>query len=157
MTRIVIDGVETVQDLYDALAKVAHAFRNPTRFASAEQRFYNLRHRPGPDTSAGAASGSAPAAPPEPPLPPYVPCPRRGSHLRLTDCWVCFGDVLRGACLEIDAVSAQGWDAALDRLAARFGVPDHPPADLGDADAERGEWLTLPFADSTTDEGDEAA
>lgn len=40
-----------------------------------------------------------------PPLGPeawasWVPCPRRGQHEALTDCWMCWSDVHRGACLE---------------------------------------------------------
>jgi hypothetical protein len=28
---------------------------------------------------------------------PYVRCPRAGTHLRLTECWMCWSDVHRGA------------------------------------------------------------
>jgi len=24
---------------------------------------------------------------------PFIPCPQRGTHSRLTDCWMCFTDV----------------------------------------------------------------
>jgi len=27
----------------------------------------------------------------------YVPCPRRGTHLKLIECWACWCDVMRGA------------------------------------------------------------
>lgn len=148
MTRIIIDGVENVQDLYDALARVAHIFRNPLKFASAEERFFKRGHQPADPPTAPAAP-----APEPPPLTPYVACPRRGEHLRLTDCWVCFADVHRGACLEVDAVSSEGWDVAMTRLTA---VPDFPPSASEDRDREgESEWLTLPF--DPADQGGEAA
>lgn len=28
---------------------------------------------------------------------PYVPCPQRGTHERLAECWMCFSDIQRGA------------------------------------------------------------
>ena len=34
---------------------------------------------------------------------PYLPCPKAGTHSRLTDCWMCWSDVQRGA-LDIDQV-----------------------------------------------------
>ena len=27
----------------------------------------------------------------------YVPCPKRGTHAQLTECWMCWSDVQRGA------------------------------------------------------------
>ena len=34
----------------------------------------------------------------------YVPCPGRGTHARLTDCWMCWCDVHRGAIAAHDAL-----------------------------------------------------
>lgn len=151
MTKIIIDGVENPQDLYDALAKVTHVFRNPLKFASPEEKFLKRGYH----TEPAEVPAEKPA--PEPPLTPYVACPDRGSHLRLTDCWICYSDVHRGACLEVDAVSPEGWDVAMVRLSA---VPDFPPVieDTHPADDDAlDSWLTLPFAEISADEDDQAA
>lgn len=110
MTRIIIDDVADIQDLYDALATVTRAFEDPQRFCQEEQRFYKRL----PD-------GSAPqdlAAEPDAPIKPYLPCPQRGTHLRLTDCWACWCDVHRGACLEVDVLAPEAWDLAAKDLLA---------------------------------------
>jgi|tagenome__1003787_1003787.scaffolds.fasta_scaffold20473725_1 hypothetical protein len=39
----------------------------------------------------------------------FQPCPRRGRHARLTDCWLCWGDVMRGVVLEPEVLSIDGW------------------------------------------------
>lgn len=160
MTRIIIDGVETPQDLYDALAKVTHVFKNSSKFASSEETFYKRGARPDyldQADQADRADDAVEQAEKEQPEPvrPLVPCPDRGTHLRLSDCWACFCDVQRGACLEVDVVAEEAWDVALRRLAE---VPA-TPADLVDAEgaeradkaaaeSEQGEWLMLPFARS---------
>ena len=120
MTRIIIDDVETVQDLYDALAAVTKAFADPERFDSEEEYFSKppvagcecedcLRKR-GARREAPVAEIAAPT--------PYLPCPRRGTHLRLTDCWACWCDVHRGACLEVDVLAPEAWDLAIGELVA---------------------------------------
>jgi len=40
---------------------------------------------------------------------PYEPCPDRGRHERLTDCWLCWSDVMRGVLLEREAVRLDVW------------------------------------------------
>ena len=35
---------------------------------------------------------------------PYVPCPERGQHRVLTECWMCWSDVHRGAITEQQAL-----------------------------------------------------
>ena len=37
---------------------------------------------------------------------PYVPCPARGTHAKLTDCWMCWSDVHRAAILPEWALAA---------------------------------------------------
>lgn len=39
---------------------------------------------------------------------PYVPCPERGDHAWLADCWACWSDVHRGAISLDMALSGQG-------------------------------------------------
>jgi hypothetical protein len=117
MTRIIIDDVESMQDLYDAVAVVARTFINPEKFASVEERFSKSA---GTDcdcaecqpTDVGTREPIAAIASPM----PYLPCPNRGTHLRLTDCWACWSDVHRGACLEIDVLAAEAWDIAVGEL-----------------------------------------
>jgi hypothetical protein len=38
----------------------------------------------------------------------FVPCPRRGTHERLTDCWLCFGDVAWGHATPEQVLRARG-------------------------------------------------
>ena len=44
---------------------------------------------------------------------PYAPCPDRGTHERLTECWRCWSDVMRGVLLEPEAVRRDVWSADL--------------------------------------------
>ncbi len=39
----------------------------------------------------------------------YVPCPRRGLHARLVDCWMCWCDVMRGAAIEPEVLAPDAW------------------------------------------------
>ena len=38
----------------------------------------------------------------------YVPCPRRGTHARLTECWMCWCDVHRGAATRAEVLAPEG-------------------------------------------------
>lgn len=35
----------------------------------------------------------------------YLPCPRRGRHRALTECWLCFGDVAWGNATESEVLA----------------------------------------------------
>jgi len=39
---------------------------------------------------------------------PYLPCPERGVHARLADCWMCWCDVHRGAARLNEVLTPQG-------------------------------------------------
>ena len=128
MTRIIIDDVTSIQDLINALAVVHSVFADdPGRFDYDEECF-SKRH---PDdctcdtclAAAGIRKIRELAAPT-----PYVPCPKRRQHLRLTDCWACWSDVHRGACLEVDVLAPEAWDVAAATLM--------PPAAKGRNDPE---------------------
>lgn len=41
----------------------------------------------------------------------YIPCTLRGTHGRLTECWMCSSDVMRGVIDEADAVATVTIDA----------------------------------------------
>lgn len=155
MTRIIIDDVTSIQDLTGAVAVVHSVFADdPTKFDSAEQ-YFSKRH---PETctcddcleAAGIRKIRAIAA-----TMPYVPCPNRGKHLRLTDCWACWSDVHRGACLETDVLATEAWDLAAADLQSpvpkhrRSGKPaTHETGYLGkhQADIVQGVVITDPSA-----------
>ncbi|MET0953465.1 MAG: hypothetical protein ABWX57_09265 [Aeromicrobium sp.] len=125
MTRIIIDDVDNVEDLLNALATVQAAF-------AAGRAEYDSRQEYFSQTPENAADRVGPLPPrrgevrrilPDLPGPtPFVPCPRRGEHLRLTDCWLCWSDVQRRDCAAVDVLSSQAWDLALVALA---GGADH--------------------------------
>lgn len=119
MTRIIIDDVESMQDLYNALAVVAEVFTDPAKFESEEQRFTKGASEDCDcvDCQPASAPSREPIAAIASPM-PYTPCPNRGTHLRLTDCWACWCDVHRGACLEVDVLAAEAWDIAAGELLA---------------------------------------
>ena len=131
MTRIVIDDVENLQDLYAALAAVARAFDRPEMFVS-EEEYFSKESPEAPHLEDYEYSGRAAPAPinDEAPPTPYVPCPRRGAHLRLTECWACWCDAHRGACLEVDVLAPDAWDLALAELTdpALLDERPDPPA-----------------------------
>lgn len=127
MTRIIINDVANIQDLYNALAAVTQAFDNPEKFESEEESFSK---RPAEDCDCDDCQRQrdtervepvAEIAAPE----PYIPCPRRGTHLRLTECWACWCDVHRGACLEVDVLAPEAWDLAIGELVAASSQPRH--------------------------------
>lgn len=127
MTRIIIDDVDNPQDLYEALAVVATTFADPARFESEEEYF--SKRQP------ALKVVTSPAAGPK----PFIPCPRRGTHLRLTECWLCWSDVGRGACTEAEALAPDAWDRAFaELLTGDLGAPPaiEPPA--SDRDDEGG-------------------
>lgn len=123
MTRIIIDDVDTIQDLYNALAAVTQAFSDPHTFDSEEQYFAKS---PEPQAVGRVGRASQPTLDIESPRlagestkgVSYSPCPRRGTHHRLSECWACWCDVQLGACLEVDVLAPEAWDVALDELVA---------------------------------------
>lgn len=131
MTTIVIDDVENIHDLTDAIAAVLNAFKDPSRYADPEAYF--------------SKGGPTPLRPELEAPKPYLPCPRRRTHLRLTDCWACWSDVRRGACLEVDVLSPQVWDTAIGELVAAetawgpdtYLESDGAPAQAPDPDSGR--------------------
>jgi hypothetical protein len=128
MTRIVIDDVTSIQDLIRALAVVHSVFADdPTKFDSAEECF--SKSHPDACTCDTCLDDAGTREVPEIAAPmPYIPCPNRGTHLRLTDCWACWCDVHRGACLEVDVLASEAWDIAYAALM--------PPAARHRADLE---------------------
>jgi hypothetical protein len=113
MTRIIIEDVESIEDLLNALSVVTRVFTNPALFDTEQQVLFKgepdqdpVRHT---ETEAFAELGL---------VKPYIPCPYRGEHLRLTECWMCWS-VHRGAAVEFDVLAPAAWDIAIGELLAR--------------------------------------
>ena len=110
MTRIVIERVRDREDLMEALAVLLDVFNKPGAFEVEEQVFRPLMPRscdaPGPvpvvDLEQAPWNQPTPLA--------LTPCPDRGTHRRLTDCWRCWSDVMRGAALEPEVLASDAWD-----------------------------------------------
>jgi hypothetical protein len=113
MTRIIIEDVTNLKDLLEAISTVSAVFADGASFEIEQHTFSRS-----PDTRQVEMEGRP--LEPEPVRPrcalPYQPCPRRGQHLRLADCWMCWADVQRGAAIEMDVLAAEAWDLSLARL-----------------------------------------
>ncbi len=53
----------------------------------------------------------------------FVACADRGTHERLTDCWVCWSDVHQGHCALEEILHPDAWDL--------FAGTDHETRDRG--------------------------
>jgi hypothetical protein len=134
VTRIVIDDVDGPDALLQALAAVQDAFASGRADYAARQEYFS-RRSDGAGGSTGGIAGRVPPLPrlapgevralvPDLPSPtPLAPCPRRGAHLRLEDCWACWADVHRGACGRVDVLAPEAWDLALRALTSSGGEP----------------------------------
>jgi hypothetical protein len=110
VTRIVIERVRDREDLMEALSVLLEEFNKPGAFEVEEQVFRPLMPRSGgsPGPVRVADLEQAPGSRPTPLA--LTPCPDRGTHLRLTDCWRCWSDVMRGAALEPEVLAPGAWD-----------------------------------------------
>jgi len=123
MTRIIIDDVHDQASLIHALHAVRKAFRDARAFEQHESTFSRfdilLEAGDGAAVIDGVRVRRLDAAEPERRRNSKVngqdarlmPCPSRGKHHRLTDCWSCWSDVMRGAALEPEVLAADGWAA----------------------------------------------
>lgn len=114
MTRIIIEGLDSPVDLIGALAAVARVFTEPSAYAEESHWFGKRPIDEPPET------GARPEHDWGNPSDPFLPCPQRGTHTDLRQCWMCWSDVHRGAVVETD-VLAPSWDSALVRLLEREG------------------------------------
>lgn len=103
MTRIVIEGVESRSSLIAALSVVLKTLNCDDAYEYEEHVFLPSDVDPKPDEVGRGGPAEKP-----PPL-PLLPCPRRGQHQRLTDCWMCWCDVMRGAVVLPEALTAEAW------------------------------------------------
>jgi hypothetical protein len=115
MTRIIIEDVRDAVDLLVALDLLFDSLRGDM-FALDE---YALVRNASYDVQLGQLEldlGIDDVPPADrwiPRLPaPYVPCPGRRAHTRLTDCWLCWSEVKRGAANEADVLAPAAVAAA---------------------------------------------
>jgi len=120
MTRVIIEGLRDRASLINAISVVLDTLSHDDAYTHAEHVF--VPHAPDgaevadesedaetpeanttlePDPAAGMTPGSGPT--------PFIPCPRRGTHESLTDCWMWWSDVMRGAALEPQVLTAVAW------------------------------------------------
>ena len=113
MTRVIIEGLSDRTALINAISAVLAVLNQEGAFEQDEHVF--APSDPPVATDAADEEGDsaehrlAPSAPV-----PYVPCPRRGTHERLTDCWMCWSDVMRGAALEPEVLAPAAWPLDVD-------------------------------------------
>lgn len=109
MTRIIIQGVSDRQSLLSALQVVLEVMNRDDAF-DYEQQVFTPTHSDEPEDNPVEPDMDIATAPGNQGGPmPYVPCPARGTHDRLTDCWMCWSDVMRGAAIEPEVLSPEAW------------------------------------------------
>ena len=116
MTRIIIEGLRDRASLINAISVVLDTFNNDAAYAHEEHVFVPRQPPADPVSGREAETSDSPFDPDpaiglrrEPGPTPFVPCPRRGTHVRLTECWMCWSDVMRGAALEPEVLSKSAW------------------------------------------------
>lgn len=102
MTTVVIEGLVDRASLLAALSVVLDTMNRNGAFEVESHTFTPDLTAPGPE---GERPHDRPIG--------YVPCPRRGAHLTLTECWMCWSDVMRGAALEPQVLTAGAWKERL--------------------------------------------
>ena len=115
MTRIVIENVSTRTELVELLTVVLEVMDAEGAFERPQQVFSPRAPTepeiavpdPGPERVRMVDLARAPWNQPRPL--PYTACPARGVHERLTDCWLCWSDVMRGVLLEPEALRRDLW------------------------------------------------
>ena len=109
MTRIVIEEVQSRASLLAALSVVMHAFNCDEAYAEDERIFVAARREAGSLLiPSGERRSSVPARC------RCCPAPGRGRHQRLTECWMCWCDVMRGAALEPEVITPHAWKTTQD-------------------------------------------
>jgi hypothetical protein len=115
VTRIVIENVSTRTELVEVLTVVLEVMDAEGAFEEPQQVFSPQGSTepdlappdPGPETVRLVDLARAPWNRPR--ALPYAACPDRGVHERLTDCWLCWSDVMRGVLLEPEALRRDRW------------------------------------------------
>lgn len=122
MTRIIIDDVHDRFTLAHAIEAIQMAFAEDDAFEQETVHFPKfdikveaesvrringvlVRRLGSPEEDDGQDDDEVDA----PPIAPLVPCPNRGQHARLGDCWMCWSDVMRGDAIEADVLTEEAW------------------------------------------------
>ena len=105
--RIIINDVTSPEDVMAAIGAVGHALTEPGAWEVEEHVFSKADSATG-EVGPRAADGQTAAVQVDDAIGRYtlVPCPKRGRHLRLVDCWMCWSDVHRGAISSQEALRA---------------------------------------------------
>jgi hypothetical protein len=109
VTDIYIEDVRSKDDLRGAVAAILAALEGG-RIREVPLQVVCGR-ADGPTFSCEVVAGPVPGG-------EYVPCPDRGTHLRLTDCWRCWADVMRGADIETEVLTDRRWEDIVEDLRA---------------------------------------
>lgn len=121
MTRIIIDDVHDRFTLAYAITALQRAFAEDEAFEQETVHFPEfdikveaesvrringvLVRRLNPQADGDEDDGEDEG----PPITPLVPCPNRGQHAQLVDCWMCWSDVMRGDAIEADVLTDDAW------------------------------------------------
>jgi len=125
MTRVIIDGLRDRVSLINAISVVLDALNDDEAYTHEEHVFVPHTDEATEVAQVGDAGTTGEDVPLQPdpadgmrrvagPT-PFIPCPRRGTHELLTDCWMCWSDVMRGAALEPEVLSPTAWRVAGSR------------------------------------------
>jgi hypothetical protein len=122
MTRVIIEGLVDRQSLLSAISLVLQTLNHDDAYLKEEHVFVPGGHPASDPIGESQEPSHQPPLTPDParrmsrvfgPL-PLIPCPRRGTHTRLTDCWLCWSDVMRGAVLEPEVLTTEAWTDGLE-------------------------------------------
>lgn len=114
MTDIHIEGVLSKADLRQALARVHTAFDD----AENAEVLHEIRCQRETGTHFVCEANARPLHT------NLVPCPECGTHRRLTECWLCWSDVVRGAAIETDVLSDSAWEEGLHGLTGDYSAAE---------------------------------
>lgn len=112
MTRIILENVKCTADLMRLLHEAVRAFNENDLYSTIEQIF------PRPEIPIPDAGVRVRELGDRPRQVPLVPCPSRGEHRMLKECWMCWGDVMRGVATEADVLHPDRWDEGLQEVLA---------------------------------------
>jgi hypothetical protein len=116
MTRVIIEGLVDRRSLLSAISVVLEVLNHDDAYLEEEQVFIPGGGAVQDPMGVSGGHSTPPIALPDQPqaIGHLIPCPRRGIHTRLADCWMCWCDVMRGAALEPEVVTTAAWTDGLE-------------------------------------------
>lgn len=120
MTRVIIEGLSDRSSLIAAISLVLEVMNTDDAYIRDENVFVpttadssveiEAEEDGGAELKTGHVGDSKIGQLRRPGQPtPWIACPRRGTHEALVHCWLCWSDVMRGAALEPEVLSAEFW------------------------------------------------